>query len=50
MGHGNSTYGNELRNEGKGAFLAPTDALKLASVPCSTAWRQSFLLTPPTGA
>lgn len=50
MGHGNSSYGNELRNEGKGAFLAPTDALKLASVPCSTAWRQSFLLTPPTGA
>lgn len=33
MGHGNSTYGNELRNEGKGAFLAPTDALMLASVP-----------------
>ena len=33
MGHGNSTYGNDLRNEGKGAFLAPTDALKLASVP-----------------
>ena len=33
MGHGNSSYGNELRNEGKGAFLAPTDALKLASVP-----------------
>lgn len=33
MGHGNSTYGNELRKEGKGAYLAPTDALKLASVP-----------------
>ncbi|MCB5932777.1 hypothetical protein LJB63_25905, partial [[Eubacterium] rectale] len=33
MGHGNSTYGDELRHEGKGAYLAPTDALKLASVP-----------------
>lgn len=33
MGSGNSTYGNELRKEGKGSFLAPTDALKLASVP-----------------
>lgn len=33
MGHGNSTYGDELRNEGKGAYLTPTDALKLASVP-----------------
>lgn len=33
MGSGNYAYGAELRNEGKGAFLAPTDALKLASVP-----------------
>lgn len=33
MGSGNSTYGNELRKEGKGSFLSPTDALKLASVP-----------------
>lgn len=33
MGRGNATYGNELRKEGKGAYLAPTDALKLSSVP-----------------
>ena len=33
MGSGNYTYGNELRKEGKGSFLSPTDALKLASVP-----------------
>lgn len=33
MGSGNHVYGNELRNEGKGTFLAPTDAMMLASVP-----------------
>ena len=33
MGSGNHVYGNELRKEGNGAFLAPTDAIMLASVP-----------------
>lgn len=33
MGDGNHTYGNELRGEGKGSYLAPADAMKLASLP-----------------
>ncbi len=33
MGSGNHVYGNELRKEGNGTFLAPTDAIMLASVP-----------------
>ncbi|MDR2981176.1 MAG: NPCBM/NEW2 domain-containing protein [Puniceicoccales bacterium] len=33
MGSGNHTYGNDLRGEGKGSFLVPTDALMLAAVP-----------------
>lgn len=33
MGNGNHTYGQELRKEGAGTFLSPTDAMKLASVP-----------------
>lgn len=33
MGNGNHHYGKDLRQEGKGSFLAPTDALMLASVP-----------------
>ncbi|MFR1412780.1 MAG: hypothetical protein ACLSUW_11040 [Akkermansia sp.] len=49
MGHGNSTYGDELRHEGKGAYLAPTDALKLASVPLFKRWRRNFPQTPPSG-
>lgn len=32
MGDGNFEYGSELR-KGKGAFLSPTDAMKLASIP-----------------
>ncbi|MEG0143017.1 MAG: NPCBM/NEW2 domain-containing protein [Akkermansia sp.] len=33
MGIGNHTYANELRGEGGGSFLSPTDAMMLASVP-----------------
>ncbi|MBQ3144563.1 MAG: hypothetical protein IJB89_08620 [Akkermansia sp.] len=33
MGDGNHTYGNELRGEGNGSYLAPADAMKLASSP-----------------
>lgn len=33
MGSGNHVYGNELRKEGNGTFLAPTDAMMLASIP-----------------
>ncbi len=33
MGDGNHSYGNELRGEGKGSYLAPADAMKLASLP-----------------
>lgn len=33
MGSGNHTYGQDLRNESKGSYLAPTDALMLAAVP-----------------
>ncbi len=33
MGSGNYSYGKELRGAGKGAFLNPTDALRLISQP-----------------
>lgn len=33
MGDGNHHYGEELRGVSKGTFLAPTDAMKLASLP-----------------
>ncbi|MEO5713134.1 MAG: NPCBM/NEW2 domain-containing protein [Luteolibacter sp.] len=33
MGSGNYAYGQEFRNAGKGAFLNPTDALRLMSQP-----------------
>lgn len=33
MGSGNYAYGKELRGSGKGAFLNPTDALRLISQP-----------------
>ncbi len=33
MGDGNGTYGEELRQEGLGSFLYPTDALILAGAP-----------------
>jgi hypothetical protein len=33
MGAGNYTYGQEFRSAGKGAFLNPTDALRLISQP-----------------
>lgn len=33
MGSGNYAYGQELRGNGKGAFLNPTDALRLISQP-----------------
>lgn len=33
MGSGNYSYGKEFRNEGKGTFLIPSDAMRLASTP-----------------
>ena len=36
MGGGNRTYGEELRDEGKGSFLMPEHALRLASHPLFT--------------
>ena len=36
MGNGNYSYGEEFRNEGRGAFLIQSDALRLASIPLFT--------------
>ncbi len=36
MGNGNYAYGQEFRDEGKGAFLIQSDALRLASIPLFT--------------
>ena len=36
MGSGNRTYGEELRGEGKGSFLTPAHAMRLASHPLFT--------------
>ncbi len=36
MGGGNHTFGRELRNEGKGAFLTYSEALRLSVVPAIT--------------
>lgn len=47
MGDGNYHYGEELRGEGKGAYLAPTDAMKLASLPLFS--KVETTLTPDAG-
>lgn len=44
MGNGNHTYGQELRGEGKGAFLAPASALQLSVHPLFTGRRLPLVI------
>lgn len=48
MGDGNHRYGEEKRGEGAGAYLAPADAMKLASLPLFSGVETT--LAPDAGA